>query len=68
MRGYNEEALNAVLKGIPAGRFGEAKDIVGLTQFLASSASSVQLHHRCDNSIGWWNASLMVSQPSPVPG
>ena len=40
MRGFSEEALKVTLQSIPAGRFGEAKDIVDLTQFLASSSSS----------------------------
>jgi NAD(P)-dependent dehydrogenase (short-subunit alcohol dehydrogenase family) len=40
MREYGHEALNAIRQGIPAGRFGEGKDIVGLTQFLSSPMSS----------------------------
>jgi NAD(P)-dependent dehydrogenase (short-subunit alcohol dehydrogenase family) len=40
MRDYGDEALNVIRQGIPAGRFGEGKDIVGLTQFLSSPMSS----------------------------
>ena len=40
MRGYTEETLRAIRQNIPAGRFGTANDIVALTGFLASSASS----------------------------
>jgi NAD(P)-dependent dehydrogenase (short-subunit alcohol dehydrogenase family) len=40
MREYSDEALGLIRQGIPAGRFGEARDIVGLTQFLAAPASS----------------------------
>jgi NAD(P)-dependent dehydrogenase (short-subunit alcohol dehydrogenase family) len=40
MREYSEDALNAIRQSIPAGRLGEARDIVGLTQFLASHTSS----------------------------
>ena len=40
MRGYSEEALDVIRQGIPAGRFGAPSDIIGLTQFLASRASS----------------------------
>jgi NAD(P)-dependent dehydrogenase (short-subunit alcohol dehydrogenase family) len=40
MREYSEEALDVIRQGIPAGRFGEPSDIVGLIQFLASRASS----------------------------
>jgi NAD(P)-dependent dehydrogenase (short-subunit alcohol dehydrogenase family) len=40
MRDYNEEALSIIRQAIPAARFGEARDIIGLTQFLASPASS----------------------------
>lgn len=40
MRGYGGEMLDGIRQGIPAGRLGEAKDIVGLTHFLASPAAS----------------------------
>ena len=40
MREYSEEALDVIRQRIPAGRFGEPGDIVGLIQFLASRASS----------------------------
>ena len=40
MREYGKEALDVIRQGIPAGRLGEGKDIVGLTQFLASAMSA----------------------------
>ncbi len=40
LRGYGDDVLDAVRQSIPAGRFGEAEDIVGLTQFLASRAAA----------------------------
>lgn len=40
MRDYSEQALDSIRQSIPVGRFGEGRDIVELTRFLASRASS----------------------------
>jgi NAD(P)-dependent dehydrogenase (short-subunit alcohol dehydrogenase family) len=40
MRDYDEATLGAIERTIPAGRLGEARDIVGLTRFLASPMAS----------------------------
>ena len=40
MRGYSQDTLDTILQGIPARRFGQADDIVGLMRFLSSPAAS----------------------------
>jgi NAD(P)-dependent dehydrogenase (short-subunit alcohol dehydrogenase family) len=40
MRSYSDAVLGTIRQNIPAGRLGSAADIIALTQFLASRASS----------------------------